>query len=113
MGVLSTILAVVSNLPTLVGAYNMLKPVKRKILEVEKKHEEAVKVIEAVEDVAAARDLKTKLNEDKHIEVIEYLKWFLLPKLKRYGIDESDIDTTVKFIVLFIKKLRKLRRFRG
>jgi len=90
---ISVILPFLASIPKLIQAVKLIKPIKEKVLEVETEH-------------------RFKSNEDKHALVLTFLTEHLLPRISKYGFDEYDLDTMIRFVVLFIRKVKRLRQYK-
>jgi hypothetical protein len=103
--IVPAIITLITSLPDILRAVKIIKPIKDKILEVEKTTRDNNTV-----GIPKPRDI---LNIEKHAIVAKWVKLHILPNIRRYGFDEYDVDTIIRFIVLFVRKMKKLRRFKG
>lgn len=97
--IIPAILTFLTSIPQIINAIKVIKPVKNKVLEVEKTYNDIGK-------------LRSEANVDKHTLVFKYLKTVLLPRIRKYGFDEYDLDTMIRFVVLFLRKVKKLRAYK-
>lgn len=100
---ISTILAIITSIPQIIKVVELIKPIKAKVQEVEADFKKKVKPLTVTKD---------QINQDKHEIVSKWINLHILPNIRKYDFDEYDMDTMIRFVVLFIRKVKKLRRFK-
>jgi hypothetical protein len=91
------LITLITNLPKVIEAVRVIKPIKEKVKEVEEKYK-------FPEGHVVTDQQKKENNETKHNAVLEFILDKLDPYIKQSNLTRKDIDLTISFVNMVVKK---------
>lgn len=96
--IIPTLITLITSIPQIFKVIELLKPIKKAVIEADKAL--PLKVGE----------LKQENNEAKHKHALDILWNKYGAHIERFGLKKSEVDTTIKFMVLVIRKIKGAKR---
>lgn len=107
--VIPFLVSVFTNIPQIIKVIGLWRPMKKAIVSAE-----AALVDKEAKDCKKGNTATTKegQREFKHQRALDYLWDKYGSRITKYGLTKHEIDITLKFMVIVVKKFKSLGRYR-